>query len=544
MGSPGYSIAAAMGKASEECVIEALGADLVELLRALDPSFSDLDALRGAAATLVDPSELLTSANVRRAVIRSLPRAKLSELALRLCINVAADPVASLMDAREGATATGERRAALLDFFGIEAGQASRDICPGETSLEPGYGLFKHQHRAAVEVGEMLAATPHKVMLHMPTGSGKTRTAMHVVARHMNAREGAVVCWLAQSRELLEQAAEEFERCWKQLGAQPVDLVRFWGDNTLPSRVEGSTFVVAGFAKLTALLARDPRAMLRLGDLTTLVVVDEAHQSVAPTYRDAIETLSTKRSRTQLLGLSATPGRTWADVSSDAELSAFFGERKVKLRVDGYPDPVTYLIEEGYLARPHFRTLNGAPGLELDQADLVDLRDGLDVPEAVLTRLADDQQRNLRILAEVQTLSKRHPRTIVFASTVAHARLLAAVLNARGVTAFAVDGQTPADHRERVIRRFRGADPRPMVMCNFGVLTTGFDAPRTSAAVIARPTRSLVLYSQMVGRATRGIKAKGNATAEIVTVVDPTLPGFGDMSEAFMNWEDVWNDAG
>jgi len=80
-----------------------------------------------------------------------------------------------------------------------------------------------------------------------------------------------------------------------------------------------------------------------------------------------------------------------------------------------------------------------------------------------------------------------------------------------------------------------------MVMCNYGVLTTGFDAPEISAAVIARPTKSLVLYSQMVGRATRGIKAGGNETCTISTVVDTNLPGFGDIAEAFMNWEDVWS---
>ena len=74
------------------------------------------------------------------------------------------------------------------------------------------------------------------------------------------------------------------------------------------------------------------------------------------------------------------------------------------------------------------------------------------------------------------------------------------------------------------------------------MLTTGFDAPGTSAAVIARPTISLVLYSQMVGRAIRGKKAGGNAEAEIVTVVDSGLPGFGDIGDAFLNWEDVWEE--
>jgi superfamily II DNA or RNA helicase len=83
-----------------------------------------------------------------------------------------------------------------------------------------------------------------------------------------------------------------------------------------------------------------------------------------------------------------------------------------------------------------------------------------------------------------------------------------------------------------------------MVLCNYGVLTTGFDAPKTSAAVIARPTSSLVLYSQMVGRAIRGPRAGGNEYAEIVTIVDTKLPGFGSVADAFKNWEDVWNEHG
>ena len=73
-------------------------------------------------------------------------------------------------------------------------------------------------------------------------------------------------------------------------------------------------------------------------------------------------------------------------------------------------------------------------------------------------------------------------------------------------------------------------------------MTTGFDAPRTSAALIARPTLSLVLYSQMVGRAMRGTAAGGNETCEILTVVDTTLPGFDSVIDAFSNWEDVWSD--
>jgi DNA repair protein RadD len=130
----------------------------------------------------------------------------------------------------------------------------------------------------------------------------------------------------------------------------------------------------------------------------------------------------------------------------------------------------------------------------------------------------------------------------VFAAGVRHAHLVSSVLTLRGMTSSVVTAFTDQLTRDRVLRRFKGSGSEPQVVCNFGVLTTGFDAPNTSAAVIARPTRSLVLYSQMVGRAIRGPAAGGNATAEIVTVADTKLPGFGSVSDAFVNWEDVWSD--
>jgi superfamily II DNA or RNA helicase len=268
--------------------------------------------------------------------------------------------------------------------------------------------------------------------------------------------------------------------------------------------------------------------------------MDEAHQSIAHTYRQLLDLFATKRRGAALLGLTATPGRTWADIEQDAELAAFYRHRKVTLRPEGYDSPVTFLIDQGYLARPDFVNLNIEAGLSLSEADLRSLSSSLEVPSDLLQRLAEDQQRSLRILDAIENLFNRHRRIIVFATTVEHARLLAAVLRSRGHAAEAITAGTPWADRESAIQRYRMNTVAPMALCNYGVLTAGFDAPSTSAAVIARPTRSLVLYSQMVGRAIRGPKAGGNERAEIVTVVDLELPGFGEITEAFTNWEDVW----
>src|SRR3546814_4447754 len=84
-----------------------------------------------------------------------------------------------------------------------------------------------------------------------------------------------LVSWLAGSPELLEQAAEEFERAWASLGDRSVSLFRSWG-NQNPNLTEARDgLLVGGFQKLFALNGRDPNRILALGDRTTLTVVDE-----------------------------------------------------------------------------------------------------------------------------------------------------------------------------------------------------------------------------------------------------------------------------
>jgi len=338
---------------------------------------------------------------------------------------------------------------------------------------------------------------------------------------------------------LLEQAAQEFKRGWKYIGNRDIPIYRYWGNYTpdLTNVKEG--ILISGFAKLNALYQRDANMLMRLGDRASLTIVDEAHQAIAPTYRSIIEGLHTKRPYNKLLGLSATPGRTWNDIEIDSELADFFGGNKVTLEIPGYSNPVAYLIDEGYLARPHFKLIEGTFTNPKD-IDNRSTNASEDYSNETLETIGLNNERNQLILAEAESLLSRHQRIILFASSVNHAKLMTAILCAKGYDADLVTGETPTGIRERVIRKFKNNDSNSKILCNYGVLTTGFDAPKTSATLIARPTRSLVLYSQMVGRAIRGPKQGGNENAEIATVVDPGLPGFGDIAQAFLNWEDVW----
>jgi superfamily II DNA or RNA helicase len=539
--SPGLSLQALLRLAKPEPVKRLVGAATVAVLEQLDPALLEPQKLAELALRLLDPEAVLKTPEQRDLVIGLLPLAKARELAERLGV---ADGRSLYADLRRAAAAKAVLPI-LYSFFGVvREERAPGLLTPDQGKATAQYALFEHQRKAAGRVVSVFTAAPRKTVLHMPTGAGKTRTAMHIVARHLTANEPTLVVWLAQNAELLDQAAEEFEKSWSYLGNRQVSLTRFWGGRAPDLLSAHDGVVVGGLGKMRALDQRDPNTLLRLADRTSLVVVDEAHQAIAPTYAAVITALYSKRSRTALLGLTATPGRTWSDIAEDARLSAFFDGRKVTLEVEGYSDPVSFLIAEGYLARPHFSTLNAEAGLELSEKDVQALAEAIEVPDELLERLGMDVKRNLRIVAAAEELATRHKRVIVFTPSVASARLVSAVLFARGYDTDIVTGETGQGERERIIRRFKSGAPQPMILCNFGVLTTGFDAPAISAALIARPTRSLVLYSQMVGRATRGTRAGGNKNAEIVTVTDPGLPGFGDMAQAFTNWEDVWHEPG
>lgn len=512
---------------------------LLDLFKLVDKNLLAGESLRNLASRLLDPRTVLSIPKNQQVLIENLSLEKRRELAQRMLIDEQATVRQIIL---EIAAPTGME--ALLEFSGVESEEPHAGPVPSQNvKVEPHYGLFDYQRRICEKAWAKLETPPRTVLLHLPTGGGKTRTAMHLVARHLNTYGPALVVWLAHSGELLEQAATEFEKAWQSLGNRPVELLRMWGSYDPDPLAVKDGIIVAGLQKLHFYKQRDLNAFLQLADRTHLTIIDEAHIAVAPTYQDLVTGLWSKRHDNRLLGLTATPGRTWSDITVDQELSSLFNFEKVTLEIDGYSSPVSYLLDAGYLARPNFKLLNTKPGLSLSEAEQTALAERFEVSESVLDRLGENPIRNLRIVEAVKDLLARHRRVLVFAPSVNSAKAIMAVLAAQDYEALCVTGATPAGERRRAIDLYRSDKNEPIVMCNYGVLTTGFDAPKTSAAVIARPTLSLVLYSQMVGRALRGPKANGNKDAEILTVVDPELPGFGRIEEAFRNWEDVWHAA-
>ena len=121
-------------------------------------------------------------------------------------------------------------------------------------------------------------------------------------------------------------------------------------------------------------------------------------------------------------------------------------------------------------------------------------------------------ERNICIYGELTNLYEQNLSTIVFACSLKHTKLLHRICVLSGMKVSKIDDKTSAQSRKKIVKDFKNKEVR--IIFNYGVLSTGFDAPGTDAIFIARPTTSPVIYSQMLGRGLRGPKFKGNSDSE------------------------------
>jgi len=404
-------------------------------------------------------------------------------------------------------------------------------------AVKPQYPLYPHQRQVFQDILRALSTPGRRAIAHLPTGAGKTRIASHVTCRLLNEcdTDRALIVWLAATEELCDQAADELSKAWTHLGQRDIQIHRYWGTYALDLRRLSAGFLVTGLAKLRAAAYSDHTVLASLVPHVAGVIFDEAHQAIANTYQFVTEQLCS--ARPPLLGLTATPGRTASLTEDDYRLADMFNGTKVSIDPKGHDSPVTYLIQNQYLANPRFVPISFD-----SSTTIAEPATAVDYSKEDLDRLGEDRFRTLKIVALAHGAAKRHPRTIVFCPSIESAVECSRLLSLQDVVSDVVTAKTHPEDRRARIAAFKSDSREHMVMFNYGVLTAGFDAPRTRCAIIARPTTSLVLYSQMAGRAMRGPRSGGNRNAEILTVADTNLPGFGSVTGAFTNWEELWSN--
>ncbi|WP_261885617.1 DEAD/DEAH box helicase [Vibrio pomeroyi] len=316
-------------------------------------------------------------------------------------------------------------------------------------------------------------------VLVLPTGAGKSL----VIAELARLAKGRVLV-LAHVKELVEQNHEKYEGYGLKGSIFSAGL----------GRKETDQQVV--FASVQSVV----RNLDSFSNQFSLLVIDECHRvpdEKTSSYQKVITHLRENNSGIKVLGLTATPYRlgmgwiyqyhTRGQVRSDEP--RFFRDCIFEL-------PIRYLLDEGFLTPAR---MIDAPVLSYDFSQLKPASTGR-YKEAELDMVIEQSKRATpQIVDQIIHLAQDKLGIMVFAATVRHAQEILGLLP-EGEAAIVI-GDTPTLERDQIINDFK--DRKIKFLVNVSVLTTGFDAPHVDLIAILRPTESISLYQQIVGRGLR-----------------------------------------
>jgi DNA repair protein RadD len=316
----------------------------------------------------------------------------------------------------------------------------------------------------ALEAGE-------RPIIVAPTGSGKTIIFCELIRRAVAKHKSVLV--LAHRRKIIDQTSRKLSAHGVRHG-----IIQSGRDNDL--RLIESV-QVAAIATLWVRAVRSKTMPLPPADL---IIVDESHHAVAHTYAKLIE----KYPNAAILGVTATPCR-----GDGRGLGGIF-----TTLVEA--PQVADLIVNGFLVR----SLCYAPV----EPDLRGVRTVAgDYHEGQLAERMDQD----RLVGDIVTHWYKYGqnrRTIAFACSVGHSVHICAEFEKAGVRAEHLDGSTPTADRDAILGRLRNGETQ--VVTNCIVLTEGYDCPEIGCIILARPTRRMGLFRQMIGRGMRPADGKAD----------------------------------
>jgi len=402
---------------------------------------------------------------------------------------------------------------------------------------------------------ETTTAGPAGALLVLPTGGGKTFTAVRFLCRHPLS-DGYKVLWLAHTHHLLEQALDAFGKRDDPNEEMEVGSIHEPKER-LKARVVSGT---PGHSKVAHITPQDDviictlqsavrayrdrhhalRSFIDSAHGKLLVVFDEAHHAPAPSYTQFLVALRSELPQLKLLGLTATP--MYNDQRREGWLPKLFPQGIV------YQVSPAKLIAAGILSKPIVTSCQTHFTPSFNPTEFARWKETFqDLPEGIVSQLAENQTRNAAIVRTYLEERERFGKTIIFADRWFQCEYLSEKLREKGVKADVIyshvdaKGSTPEernrrarDDNARVLSRFRSNELE--VLINVRMLTEGTDVPSVQTVFVTRQTTSPILLRQMVGRALRGPKFNGTPSANIVMFID-------DWREAIQwaEFEEIWS---
>ncbi|MCX5774689.1 MAG: DEAD/DEAH box helicase [Fusobacteria bacterium] len=377
--------------------------------------------------------------------------------------------------------------------------------------------LYSHQREALFHLEKMaFASQVCKGLLVLPTGSGKTVTAMVFLEKLVKQNPKIKILWLAHRHELLEQAFSTYEHIFGNTnGVHIVSGIHAHiesVDRSIKCIIASKDSLIRSLSTLGSILEKNQNKWV--------CIVDEAHHAGARTYRELLNFIeSYNRRKFTLIGLTATPYRTAA---KEAGLL-----KKVFPHDILYSTDMKHLVAKGILAEPVFHEVETAIQIEqtLSKEELAHLYSIDTIPKAIIEHLSGNFIRNQRIIDFFVENQVKFNKTLLFAFNQIHAITLYHMFKSAGVNCdFIISNreQVVEERKKRtnheVIQAFRNGQIKLLI--NVEILTEGADFPDVDSIFLTRPTASTILMTQMVGRVLRGVESGGTSIANIVSFID------------------------
>ena len=401
--------------------------------------------------------------------------------------------------------------------------------------------LFDFQNRVKEKILKSIKNNTKRMIVHMPTGSGKTRTTISSLIELIRSSNDYTAIWLAHTDELCEQAIETIENLWKIEGKGKLKITRLDKNFNLEFE-DGYNFVVSTYQKLSSMRTGSERNvdfLERMRRKLNLIISDEAHMLPAETFNNSINFLD-NIDGTFIIGLSATPGRG-VNENQNRMLADFFGQYKISITDENdkeLADPIKYLQDRKILAKIKAFSIATNFNFELSDEQKLNILNNFQINDLIIKKMEKDEERNLCIISHLIDLVGRGKSIIVFACSLEHSKLLNEICILLDINCASIDDKTSFNSRKKFIEDFK--NKKINVIFNYGVLSTGFDAPNTNTVMIVRPTASPIMYSQMLGRGLRGPKVNGNEECWLIDLKD-NLKGLPDERNCFTMYNEYYN---
>lgn len=345
--------------------------------------------------------------------------------------------------------------------------------------------------------------TGRSVMLQMPTGTGKTRLFVSIVKDLHNwgkqNNKNVNVLLLAHRKELIQQIAQnvniKYNLSHGIIAAQSPEQreydIQIGSVPTLTRRLEGWS-------------DKD----------FDVIIIDEAHHVKADSYKRILQ----EYPNAKILGVTATPYRL---------NGAGFRQEFEQLIVS---DPVSEFIKKGYLCRYDYFSITPDSNTQKAIESISKFALDGDYLDSALAEVIDTEGVRTNIVHTYLNYAKGK-KGLVYTINRAHNEHVCKLFNAKGIAAKAIDSQTDIRERQAIVEAFRNGEFQ--VLCNVNIFSEGFDCPDVEFIQLARPTKSLSMFLQQIGR---GLRVSDNKPKAIFLDNVGLYNRFG-LPSATRNWQ-------